>query len=346
MAKGVEDTAFYRFNRFVALNEVGGDPGRFGVSPAEAHTAATARAAGWPATMTTLSTHDTKRGEDVRARLAVLSELPDDFAAAIERWHARLPLPEPSLELLAWQTLVGAWPLTAERLRDYLLKAAKEAKLATSWTDPDAEFDAAVEHWAAAVLADPALSAEVAAFAERITPAGWSNALGQKLVQLAGPGVPDVYQGTELWDWSLVDPDNRRPVDFDTRRRLLAELDGGKLPAVDAAGAAKLLVVSRTLRLRRDRPESFTGYRPLAAPGPADGHVFAFSRGPASELVVVVTRLPIGLATLGGWDGTLLPLPAGPGRWTDVLTGYAVDEQAPTLSRLLARYPVALLHRR
>jgi (1->4)-alpha-D-glucan 1-alpha-D-glucosylmutase len=350
MAKGVEDTAFYRFNRFVALNEVGGDPGRFGVSPAEAHAAATARAAGWPATMTTLSTHDTKRGEDVRARLAVLSEIPGEFSEAVERWSARLPLSEPSLELLAWQTLVGAWPLSADRLRAYLLKAAKEAKLATSWTDPDEAFDAEIERWVAAVLSDPDLSSEVSAFAERITPAGWSNALGQKLVQLAGPGVPDVYQGTELWDWSLVDPDNRRPVDFDTRRRLLAELDGGKLPGVDASGAVKLLVVSRTLRLRRDRPGSFTGYRPLAAQGPADGHAFAFSRGPASELVAVVTRLPVGLASRGGWSegpsGTVLPLPAGPGRWTDVLTGYAVDEQAPALSRLLATYPVALLHRR
>ncbi|GAB3431382.1 malto-oligosyltrehalose synthase [Flindersiella endophytica] len=349
MAKGVEDTAFYRYNRFTALNEVGGDPGRFGATPAEVHQRAAARAAGWPVTMTTLSTHDTKRGEDVRARLAVLSELPGDFSAAVERWHARLPLPEPSLEQLAWQTLVGAWPLTTARLRDYLLKAAKEAKLATSWTDPDAEFDAAVEHWSAAVLADPVLSAGVAAFAERITPPGWSNALGQKLVHLAGPGVPDVYQGTELWDGSLVDPDNRRPVDFEARRRLLAELDGGKQPGLDASGAAKLLVVSRTLRLRRDRPECFTGYRPLEAQGPLADHAFAFSRGRASELVAVVTRLPVGLAARGGWaagySDTVLPLPAGPRRWTDLLTGYAVEEQAPALSRLLATYPVALLHR-
>ncbi|HEX4253896.1 MAG TPA: malto-oligosyltrehalose synthase, partial [Streptosporangiaceae bacterium] len=222
MAKGVEDTVFYRYNRFVALNEVGGDPGRFGVPPEEFHRRAGALAAGpHAATMTALSTHDTKRSEDVRARLAVLSELPDEFADAVRRWSARARLPEPTLNLLAWQSLVGAWPISPDRLRGYLEKASREAKLATSWTEPNAEFDAAVAAWPAAVLADAGLITDVEGVVRLVRPAGWVNALGQKLVQLTMPGVPDLYQGSELWDLSLVDPDNRRPVDFAHRRELL-----------------------------------------------------------------------------------------------------------------------------
>ncbi|HEV2778043.1 MAG TPA: malto-oligosyltrehalose synthase [Actinophytocola sp.] len=341
VAKGTEDTAFYRYTRFVALNEVGGAPDRFGVPVEEFHAAATARESGWPAGMTALSTHDTKRSEDVRARLAALSELPDEWADAVRRWTARYPLPEPSLNLLAWQTLVGAWPIDAGRLVAYLEKAAREAKLRTSWTEQDDEFEAAVRAWPAAVLADESLG--VAGLVERIRPAGWSNSLGQKLVQLAGPGVPDVYQGTELLDLSLVDPDNRRPVDFTARARLLDRLEGGWLPAVDDE-AAKLHVVRTVLRLRRDRPELFTGYRPLHAEGPAAAHVLAFARGPERELVAVATRLPVGLERAGGWRDTLLPLTSGAGVWTDLLTGNVFGPWAG-LGDLLARYPVALLVR-
>jgi (1->4)-alpha-D-glucan 1-alpha-D-glucosylmutase len=337
MAKGVEDTAMYRFTRFVALNEVGGDPGRFGVPPAEFHAAAAAREAGWPATMTALSTHDTKRAEDVRARLAVLAELPDAFAAMVESVAGRHPLPEPTLELLAWQTLLGGWPIDVDRLIGYLLKAAREAKLRTAWTRMDAEFEDAVRAWARTVLAAP--PPEFTALVERIIPPGWSNALGQKLVQLAAPGVPDVYQGTELWDHSLVDPDNRRPVDFTRRRALLARLDAGWLPEVAADGAAKLLVTSRVLRLRRDRPELFHGYRPLAADGPAAGHLVAFARDP--RLVAVATRLPVGLADAGGWRDTTLSLPGA--ACTDALTGTVHRGHAVPVAELLHRYPVALL---
>ncbi|GDY32088.1 malto-oligosyltrehalose synthase [Gandjariella thermophila] len=339
MAKGVEDTAMYRFPRFVALNEVGGDPARFGVPPEEFHAAAAAREAGWPATMTALSTHDTKRSEDVRARLAVLAELPDDFAALVEAGAAGHPLPDPTLELLAWQTLAGAWPIGADRLVGYLIKAAREAKLRTAWTRQDPAFEGAVRDWARAVLADP--PAELAALVERITPPGWSNSLGQKLVQLASPGVPDVYQGAELWDFSLVDPDNRRPVDFDRRRALLARLDGGWLPEVDATGAAKLLVTSRVLRLRRDAPELFRGYRPLAADGPAAAHAVAFARDP--RLVAVATRLPVGLARGGGWRDTTLSLPGS--AWTDALTGTVHSGHTLAVADVLHRYPVALLVR-
>jgi (1->4)-alpha-D-glucan 1-alpha-D-glucosylmutase len=342
VAKGVEDTAFYRWTRFVALNEVGGAPDRFGVTPTEFHTRAAAREAAFPATMTTLSTHDTKRSEDVRARMAVLSELPDEWARTVERWSATHGIAEPSLNLLAWQSIVGAWPISAERLRGYLDKAAKEAKVRTSWVDHDEEFEAEVNAWPEKVITE--LGAEIEAFVDRIKPAGWSNALGQKLVQLAGPGVPDVYQGTELFDLSLVDPDNRRPVDYEVRQELLTRLETGWLPAVDDTGAAKLHVVRQVLRLRRERPELFTGYRPLPAQGPAAHHVVAFNRQP--ELVVVVTRLPLSRKE---WADTVLPLQAGPGTWHDLLTGATVDTgpepRRAMLDDLLSHYPVALLLR-
>ncbi|WP_073481016.1 malto-oligosyltrehalose synthase [Streptoalloteichus hindustanus] len=344
MAKGVEDTAFYRCPRLLALNEVGGDPARFGVSVEEFHRRAATRAAGWPATMTALSTHDTKRSEDVRARLAVLSEVADEFGAAVRKWSARCALPEPTLNLLAWQTLVGAWPIEIGRLRAYLAKAAREAKLRTGWTDPDPDFDAAVAAWPQAVHADEDLLAEVAAFAGRIREPGWSNALGQKLAQLVGPGVPDVYQGTELWDLSLVDPDNRRPVDFGLRRILLRRLDSGWLPPVDGSGAVKLHVTATALRLRRNRAECFQGYRPLWSEGLASNHCLAFARGRHAELVVVATRLPVGLARAGGWRDTVLPLPGG-GRWTNLLTRRPVTDSFAPMADLLAQYPVALLLR-
>jgi (1->4)-alpha-D-glucan 1-alpha-D-glucosylmutase len=343
MAKGVEDTTFYRWNRFVALNEVGGDPARFGVSPAEFHAALATREASWPATMTTLSTHDTKRSEDVRARLAVLAEIPGEWASRVRRWAARHPLPDRSLELLAWQNLVGAWPISPERMASYLGKASKEAKLVTSHVEAVPEVDEIVAAWPAAVLGDAELVAEIEEFVERIAGPGRVNSLGQKLLQLAGPGVPDVYQGTELFEYSLVDPDNRRPVDWAARRAHLARLDEGWLPDVDAEGAAKLLVTLSGLRLRRYRPELFTGYRSVPAEGPAWDHAVAFSRSPS--LVAVATRLPVGLASQGGWADTVLPLPGAATDWHDIITDTAVDGSAPSLATLLARYPVALLVR-
>ncbi|MCP3802665.1 malto-oligosyltrehalose synthase [Allokutzneria sp. A3M-2-11 16] len=342
MAKGVEDTAGYRLTRFAALNEVGGAFDRFGVGVEEFHAKWSARQAGWPRTMTALSTHDTKRSEDVRARLAVLSEIPEEFAAAVRRWTAERALPEPTLNLLAWQTLIGAWPIDVDRLGGYLAKAAKEAKLRTTWIDPDEAFDEQVQQWVRDVLADTELVADLERLLELVRVPGWSNSLGQKLFQLAGPGVPDVYQGTELWDYSLVDPDNRRPVDFEARRMLLRRLDTGWLPDLDELGSAKLLVTARTLRLRRDRPELFSGYRALRAEGVAERHAVAFAR--SNDLVAVATRLPVGLAAAGGWGDTRLPL--FDGTWTDVITGRAVDSRAPLLADLLSPYPVALLVRK
>ncbi|TCO52381.1 alpha-amylase family glycosyl hydrolase [Actinocrispum wychmicini] len=334
MAKGVEDTTFYRYNRFVALNEVGSDPGRFGVPVDEFHTRL---AAAVESSMTTLSTHDTKRSEDVRARLAVLSEIAGEFADTVHRWTAKAPLPEPTLNLLAWQTIVGAWPISVDRLRAYLEKASREAKISTSWSDRNADFDDAVAAWPATVI--ETLGGEIADFVvNRLEGPGWSNSLGQKLIQLTMPGVPDVYQGTELWDYSLVDPDNRRPVDFEARREILASVEDAA-PPIDSTGAAKLRVVSQVLRLRWERPELFTGYAPLSATGVAAANVVAFSRG-EGDLVAVATRLPVGLARAGGWRDTTLPLT---GSFTDVLSGQTHESFA--LADVFSRYPVALLVR-
>ncbi|MDG4826526.1 malto-oligosyltrehalose synthase [Asanoa sp. WMMD1127] len=346
MAKGVEDTAYYRWTRFVALNEVGGAPERFGVGLGEFHGAAARRQRSWPRGMTSLSTHDTKRGEDVRARLAVLSEVPDRWERALSQWMAAAPLPDPAFAHLLWQTVAGAWPISRERLHAYVEKAAREASVSTSWASPSASFETALHAVVDAIYDDPALASSVSTFAGEITPAGWSNALGQKLVQLTMPGAPDVYQGTELWDNSLVDPDNRRPVDFGERAALLGRLDEGWLPPIDETGAAKLLVVSRTLRLRRDQPSLFSSYRQVPAFGPAADHVVAFDRGGA---IAVATRLPVGLSLRGGWGDTYLSLPSVPDdsassrRFTDSFTGEVYSGRRVPMADLLGRYPVALL---
>ncbi|QBI54547.1 malto-oligosyltrehalose synthase [Streptomonospora litoralis] len=349
MAKGVEDTAFYRATRFAALNEVGGDPARFGVSPAEFHRRCAEREACRPRTMTALSTHDTKRSEDVRARLAVLSEAAEEFSAAVHRWRGVRGLSEPALDLLAWQTLVGTWPISADRLREYLLKAAREQKLRTSWIERDAAFEEEVAAWPERVLRDDELCADVASFVARIRAAGWSNALGQKLLQLAGPGVPDLYQGSELWELSLVDPDNRRRVDFTCRQTHLERLETGRRPGIDATGEAKMHVVRTALHVRRDH--DLSGYLPLEPVGSAADHAVAFARGPGSGVVAVATRLPLGLAAAGGWSDTAVPLPGGRGTWTDKLTGRVLLPErtdgycAAHLEEVLDRYPVALLVR-
>ena len=352
LAKGVEDTAFYRWSRLVALNEVGGNPDIFGIGLAEFHAAAGRLARRWPATLTTLSTHDTKRQEDVRARLAVLAESPQEWGHQVAEWHglarwltdgaaaqATERAPEPDLEYLMWQTLVGAWLIGPERLGEYLGKAMHEAKTRTSWTVRRPGYESAVLGLADAVLGDPELTAAVAGFVARIAPDARVNTLGAKLVQLTMPGVADVYQGCELTGLSLVDPDNRRPVDYRRRQRLLAALDAAPDQAV-GLDAEKLLVTSRALRLRRDHPDWFAGsYAPLASEGPAAEHAAAFLRG--GHAVTVVTRLPGGLRRRGGWADTALPLPEL--HWRDVLTGVRHAGLRPPLAELTRRLPVALL---
>jgi (1->4)-alpha-D-glucan 1-alpha-D-glucosylmutase len=317
--------------------------------------------------LTTLSTHDTKRQEDVRARLAVLAEMPERWGRQAAQWHQQAVTSgvfgetaaavDLDTEYLIWQTLVGAWPISGERLAGYLTKAIREADRRTSWTEPDAGYEAAVLGLAAWALEDPGLSGSIGEFVTAIAGDALANSLGAKLVQLTMAGVPDVYQGCELSGLSLVDPDNRRPVDFARRRALLADLDAGRLNlAAGSAGglsldAAKLLVTARALRLRRARPERFAGgYAPVAAVGPAADHVVAFARGgpgAGGPAVTVATRLPAGLRARGGWSGTVLPLGIGragaPPGWVDVLTGAVFRGDSLPLGDVTGALPVALL---
>ena len=340
MAKGVEDTAFYRATRLGTLTEVGADPSEFAIDAAALHERFARRQAEWPHSMTTLSTHDTKRGEDVRARLSVLAEVPGRWAAALRELRSIAPTGDGPFDALLWQAIVGSWPASRERLHAYAEKASREASVSTTWTAPDQAFEQRMHRAVDAAFDDDRARAIVEGLVAELSGPGWSNSLSAKLVQLAGPGVPDVYQGSELWETSLVDPDNRRPVDFGERRRLLAEIDAGALPPVDETGAAKLLVTSRALRLRRDRPELFTRYTPMAVTGPAGEHAIAFDRGGA---LAVATRLPVGLAARGDdpWAGTVLLRHSGP--TVDVLTGRRFEGGVVPMGELLATYPVALL---
>ncbi len=364
MAKGVEDTAFYRYGRMIALNEVGGSPGDFPGFPAghphsavhEFHEANAIMQRTWPLTMTTLSTHDTKRSEDVRARLAVLTEDPDGWGEVVRRLIAlgerhtdtEQGWPDRGTSYLLAQTLVGAWPLPAERTRQYMLKAAREAKIHTSWTDPNPGYESALVNYVDAVLDDRDYVTTLETYVATLVELGRQNSLAQKLLQLVSPGVPDVYQGQELWDASLVDPDNRRPVNFGERAKLLTELGPEpatrRPPPLDDTGAAKLLVVARALRLRREHPQWFgtrASYRPLWASGSAADHVVAFTR--SGSVVAVAPRLVLGLRRGGGWRDTTLPLPEG--RWTDLFTGRRHDGGVAYVLRLLRDFPVSLLVR-
>jgi (1->4)-alpha-D-glucan 1-alpha-D-glucosylmutase len=349
MAKGVEDTAYYRYTRFVALNEVGGYPGTFGSGIADFHAAQQRRNEVTPAGMTTLSTHDTKRGEDIRARLAVLAELSDEWGDTARRLMTLGPVPNAAFGYLLWQTAV-ALPAVPEpslpasgaaddpkraRLQAYAEKAMREAADGTGWIDPDEKFETAVHAAVNAAYDNPELRKLIASLSARIEAHGWVNSLSQKVIQLTMPGVPDVYQGSELWEDSLADPDNRRPVDFGSRQASLTGLTAP--PALDGTALAKLWVVSRALRARRGHPELFTGYTPLLAPGPMQEHLVAFDRGGA---ITLATRLPAGLSAAGGWGDTTVTLP--PGRYRDVFTGIRYSGEL-SVADTLRRYPVALL---
>ena len=335
-AKAVEDCLFYRDARLVSLNEVGGEPHRFGVGAAEFHHRAAARARLWPQAMTTLSTHDTKRGEDVRARIGVLSQVPSLWAEFVARWEAATPAPEPATGLFLWQNIFGVWPASGEvtgelrdRLHRYGEKAIREAAWHTSWQDPDADFESAVHGWLDAVLDGP-VARELTNLVIQLKPHAENDALGQKLLALTVPGIPDIYQGTELWDDSLVDPDNRRPVDYEVRRQALKSLQHRKIRVVKAA-----------LQLRRARPDTFLrgGYHPVLAAGTAADHVVAFVRG--DDVLVAVTRWTVHLEQ-SGWGDTVVSIPEG--GWTDALTGAVVTGVVPA-AELFAELPVALLER-
>jgi (1->4)-alpha-D-glucan 1-alpha-D-glucosylmutase len=330
-AKGVEDTAFYRHARLLSLNEVGGDPGRFGVGLADFHQFAAALQATTPTAMTTLSTHDTKRSEDVRARLAALSERPDDWDREIRRWlptAMALGCPDALTGYLFLQTLVGVWPWSVERATTYMEKATREAKLATSWARPNAAYDDAVRKFVARVFDDHDLLTEVALFVAALEPFGRSNSLSQKLIQLTMPGVPDTYQGCEFETFSLVDPDNRGAVDFTARAAALPLL-----------ADVKLRVTATALRLRRDHPHWFVHYTPMTARGPAADHLVAFAR--SSAVMSLATRFSARLHREGGWRDTTIDLPAGV--WVDALSGAEHESGAIAVAEILRDAPVALL---
>jgi len=383
-AKGYEDTAFYRYHRLVSLNEVGSDPSRFGTTLPEFHAFNVARLAFSPHALSATSTHDTKRSEDVRARINVLSEIPGEWLARVRTWqnlnrkHRVVvdgqAVPGPNEEYLLYQTLIGAWPISVDRLQTYLLKAIHEAKIATSWINPAKRYDDAVLSFAKAVL-DPERSvrflADFTRFQTRVAGFGALNSLAQVLVKVTAPGVPDFYQGTELWDLSLVDPDNRRPVDWALRRRLLddlvKEIEGTQASATLARsllesredGRIKLYLTRQTLAFRRTRAFLFERgtYRPLEAQGPLAEHVCAFARvadGGAALTVVPrhLAKRRIDDPPIGGdyWGSTWLPIPDDLGaRFVNVLTGEILDVglraegRGLALARVMANFPVALL---
>lgn len=351
MAKGVEDTAFYRFHRLVSLNEVGGDPAHFGVSPSQFHEHCGTAQAERPRTMLASTTHDTKRSEDFRARLALLSEIPQRWEEAVKRWAERNErhwpgdLRDRNAEYLVYQTLVGAWPISAERMTAYVEKAVREAKVHTSWTQQDESYERGILEFVKAILGSEVFRADLETFVADLVEPGRINGLAQTLIRLTAPGVPDIYQGTELWDLSLVDPDNRRPVDFEARRRLLDELSQLSTDQIVEGmdeGLPKLWLVRQVLHFRRARPELFgprVQYRPLDASGGHAARVVAFMRG--EGVVAIAPRLLMGFD--GDWNDTALELPGG--RWRELLTGGEGIEGRVELKDILARFPVALLVR-
>lgn len=403
MAKGLEDTAFYRYNRLTSLNEVGGDPTTFGVPVAAFHRENAERARHWPNAMLSSSTHDTKRSEDVRARISVLSEVPREWRIALNRW-ARLNrkarsrvagtfAPDRNDEYLLYQTLLGAWPLDAASLSDddwetfvarivaYMDKATREAQVQTSWVNPNEEYDAALVSFVRRILdrtESEAFLADFATLRAKVATVGAMNGLAQQALRLTAPGMPDIYQGTELWDFSLVDPDNRRPVDYDLRTRLLRDLSRrrdkaalvGELLDTWQDGRVKLYLTATLLRARAEAPDLFEsgGYLPLAASGPRADHVVAFARrlartggSPAREIVVIVPRLNHGLtggatvAPLGeaAWGETTVELPrdAAGVSYCDLLTdtdvAVSTDAGRATirLADALSTFPIAVLER-
>jgi (1->4)-alpha-D-glucan 1-alpha-D-glucosylmutase len=344
MAKGVEDTAFYVYNRLIALNEVGGNPEQFGASATAFHRACEATQARRPLTLLTTSTHDTKRSEDVRARIDVLSEVPEHWIAAVKRWSALNETlrsdgrPSRNDEYLLYQTLVGAWPIEEERLQKYMQKACREARVHTSWTEPNKAYEDAVEHYVNGLYSNNTFITELEAFVAEIIERGRINSLAQTLIKLTAPGVPDIYQGTELWELSLADPDNRRPVSYDPRRELLSELSTLSPEAIlqrSDKGLPKLWVIRQALHLRRANPEPFGAqgsYRGLQV---SEDCAVGFMRG--ESVITVVPRLHPRDPT------AVVTLPRD--RWRNVLTGDVAEGGDIPLRELLSRFPVCLLAR-
>jgi (1->4)-alpha-D-glucan 1-alpha-D-glucosylmutase len=350
MAKGVEDTMFYCYDRLVSCNEVGSQASLIGISADKFHEFCHYLSERWPNNMLATSTHDNKRSEDVRARISILSEIPERWSEALHQWSQlnanawQNRLPDRHAEYLLYQTLIGAWPIDHDRAWGYMLKACREAKISTSWHEPNISFEEKIRGFVGGVFDTPDFIASLERFIEPLILPGRINSLAQTLIKLVAPGVPDFYQGSELWDLSLVDPDNRRPVDFAVRAQLLRRtphLSAADVLADWESGLPKLWMAARVLRVRRERSEDFSAaakYQPLVAQGSHLGRLLAFRRG--ENLIAVVPRFTMALS--GEWGDTRLPLPGG--SWRNCLTGESVQREV-TPTALFASFPVALLIR-
>jgi (1->4)-alpha-D-glucan 1-alpha-D-glucosylmutase len=350
MAKGLEDTAFYCYNRMIGLNEVGGAPECNGTTLDEFHAFCAQIEANHPQTMNTLSTHDTKRSEDVRARLAVLTEIPGQWRLALHRWSRRNRqfktgnFPDRNTEYFLYQTLIGAWPISVDRLTAYMEKAVREAKEQTSWTQQNKEFEDALKLFIERILAADDFISELDAFVQKVLLPGRVNSLTQTLLKCAAPGVPDTYQGSEIWDLRLVDPDNRGAVDYQLRQAMLSELEAGMrieeiIGRMDS-GMPKLWVLYKALHLRREKPEWFgreAGYVPLPVEGPKREHLIAFLRG--DSVAVLAPRWNVKLGS--GFGSTTAELP--PGSWSNIFTGERTNGGSTRAPQLFRKFPVALL---
>lgn len=397
MAKGMEDTTLYRYNRLVSLNDVGGEPDRFGITVNDFHQKNKLRQSLWPHSMLNTSTHDSKRSEDVRARVNLLSEFPEEWETRLNHWsrlnspHKKevrgVPVPDPNTEYLLYQTLLGAWPpgekkgeISADfrdRIKGYMEKAVKEAKVQTSWLNPDPDYEEALSYFIDLLLdssRSSSFQADFLSFQQKISKMAFFNSLAQTLLKLTSPGVPDIYQGNELWDYSLVDPDNRRPVDYEHRRRMLGDLQTRFAAEEDRSnqilnlleniedGRIKLYLIWRVLNFRKEFPAVFEQgrYRPLKTTGPASDHVCSFARYLKDHLIIVSVPRLIGTllqkdqeAPLGEevWGDTGIVIPKRPEKreFTDLMTGNNLNCQdqngEPWLPAgdLFADFPVSFL---
>jgi len=391
MAKGLEDTSFYRYNRLISLNDVGGDPMRFGVNPEEFHRETQQRSADWPHSMLAGSTHDSKRSEDVRARINVLSEIPDEWRAKVFHWRelnqkfkkqetsgafSGSEIPSPNDEYLLYQTLIGAWPMGSsapdesfiQRICAYMIKALREGKERTSWANQNQAYEDGVSRFVESVMRNSEFLADFVPFQKRVSYFGMCNSLSQMLIRLTVPGVPDVYQGNEMWEFNLVDPDNRRAVDYGARHRALQQIHemasdsqlaslAERLAAHPEDGCIKMYLLWQSLQLRSRAPELFSEgtYVPLNVTGGKSKHVIAFMRQ-LGELSVVVAvprlcgqltrgelRMPVGEKM---WGDCQIHLPDGtPLYYRDAFTG--TEQHCPhrtlSVADVFARLPFALL---
>ncbi len=351
MAKGVEDTAFYTFNRMVALNEVGGNPDQFGTSLKKFYEWCGYIERTWPRTMLATMTHDTKRSEDARARMYLISEIPELWQRAVRRWseineaHRTAGLPDRNIEYHLYQVMIGTWPIEKSRLLEYAQKASREAKVYTSWTDPDEKYESALRKFIENIYQDSEFLAALDEFAAILIQPGRINSLAMTLIKLTGPGIPDFYQGTELWNLGLVDPDNRRSVDYESRRELLAATGAiapEQIMERSDEGIPKLWLIKQGLSLRKQHPDWFaaeSNMRPLPTHGKFADSIIAFTRGDA--VMTIAPRLT--MRRCGHWQGTEVELPAG--ERTNHLTGDRVRGGMTKVASLLHRFPVGLFSR-